>query len=238
MKKKYIIMVIAIVIALLMLIFWFTGTNVMKKKVELNYWNDPYARYMVCKAKITDKVYNSYTYCSATLETGLTKDEIVETNKEDYIGEITFIDECLEHSASLFYHNNNYYVLYYDEINKFYRIQDCYLAYQYKISSDVYIPSPVYLNISEECIQMDIENGCNTLDYLFDNYSFEEAKEFYSRLSEEYVEINEEKSQIAIDGYAVRTKEMRDKCIIIDFANRVILGLDEQGNYNTITGIE
>ena len=74
------------------------------------------------------------------------------------------------------------------------------------------------------------------LDYLFDNYSFEQAKEFYKRISKEYVEINEEQKQIAVDGYDAIHNEMIDKCIIIVFNERVIIGKDKQGNDIIITG--
>lgn len=242
MKKKHIGIIGAagVAIVIIAIIGVRFAANLSKEKIELNYWNDPHASYIVCDAKVNGEVTVMYRDCTVAFESDSKKEDIVATNKEDYLGEITYIDDCLEFPASLFYHDNNYYVLFYDEDHEFYWVQNCYLDYSYKVSStDIYVPSPVYLNVSENVIQYYVEDyDENMLDHLFDNCTFEEAKEFYSRLSQEYVEIDEEKKQITVDGYALGKQKIIDKCITIDFAKREIIGIDEEGNYNTITGME
>lgn len=242
MKKKHIGIIVAA--GIVIIVFFILGmrfvANLSTEKIELNYWNDPHASYIVCQAKVKDEVTVIYRDCTAAFKSNSKKEDIVATNKEAYLGEITYVDDCLKYPASLFYHDNNYYILFYDENFGLYRVHNCYLVYNYRTgSSEIYVPSPVYLNVSENTIQYYLEDyDENMLDHLFDNCTFEEAEEFYGRLSKEYVEIDKEKKQITVDGYALRQRKIIDKCITIDFAKREIIGIDDEGNYNTITGLE
>lgn len=242
MKRKHmgIIGAVGSVIIIFVILGMRFAANLSTEKIELNYWNDPHASYIVCEAKVKDDVTVIYRDCTASFESVSKKEDIVATNKGDYLGEITYIDDCLEYPASLFYHDNNYYVLFYEKNLGLYWVRNCYLDYSYKVSStDIYVPSPVYLNVSESIIEYYLEDyDENMLDHLFDNCTFEEAQEFYGRLSEEYVEIDKEKKQITVDGYDLRQRKIIDKCITIDFAKREIIGIDEEGNYNIITGLE
>ena len=239
MKKGYVMLfsVIGILTILLVGLQIMNHINLSEKKVELNYWNNPYARYVVCKAKMEEKADVSYTECRAAFASNSNIEELIATNRDAYIGEVTYIDDCLKYTASLFFHDDNYYVLYYDDFNGMYRVQNCYINYGMS-DSIVYVPCPVSLYIEEDSIQMDIDYGDNTLDYLFDNYSFEEAKTFYERLSEEYVEIDTENQQITVDGYDVKQNKLVEECLKLDFKNRIFIGKDKNGNAITITGKE
>lgn len=97
-------------------------------------------------------------------------------------------------------------------------------------------PSPVDINVSSQLMEWLWEEGINVLDILFDNCTFEEAKEFYGRLSEEYVVIDEENQQITVDAYNIRKDISYDKYITIDFKNRTITGKDENGNTVIVDG--
>lgn len=242
MKKKHVGMVGIAGTAIIILVIGGIrfAMHLNTEKIELNYWNDPHAEYIVCEAKVKDKVTVINRDCTAAFQSDSKREDIAATNKEAYLGEITYIDDCLKHPASLFYYDNNYYVLFYEENFGLYWVRNCYLDYSYKVNStDIYVPSPVYLNVNEDIIQYYLEDyNENMLDHLFDNCTFEEAQEFYERLSEEYVEIDKEKKQITVDGYALRQRKIIDKCITIDFAKREIIGIDDDGNYNTITGLE
>lgn len=239
MKKKYLIPLVAvIVLAILLVIIQIMSKTVFsKKEVELNYWNNPYARYVVCKATMKETPEISYSECRAAFISNADMEELIDSNRKAYIGEVTYINDCLMYTASLFFHDDNYYVLYYDDYNDMYRVENCYIYYGMS-DSIVYVPCPASLYIEESCIQMDIDYGDNTLDYLFDNYSFEEAKTFYERISKEYVNIDTENQQITVDGYDVKQNKLVEECLKLDFKNRIFIGKDKNGNAITITGKE
>lgn len=236
MKKRYIVGIFVGILAILLVAFAISyNSTSQKKKVELNYWNNPYARYVVCEADMDEEAVVSYSECRAGFSSKSSKKDIIASNKDAYIGEVTYIDDCLKYTASLFFYDDNYYVLYYDDYNNIYRVQNCYINYGMS-NSIVYVPSPVSLYLEEDSIQMDIDYGDNTLDYLFDNYSFEEAKIFYERLSQEYVEIDTENQKITVDGYDVKQGKQVDKCLTLDFKEKTVIGKNEEGNTIIITG--
>lgn len=238
MKKKYTI-VVAIILTLLLCgsIYWTikNNSNLLAEEIYLDYWNDPYARHMVCRANVDGEVTTSYMDCTAAFFSKTDKQAMIDTNKKDYVGEITYWMYGNEIEASLLYADNNYFILYYDEENGYYRIENCYLDYGVD-NMMIYVPSPVHLVIDEESFEFCYEDGKNMLDYLFDYCSFEEAKEFYRRISEEYVSIDDEMERITVDGYDVREEKIIEKCLILDFKNRTVEGKDKKGNYILMDG--
>ena len=82
------------------------------------------------------------------------------------------------------------------------------------------------------------EEDFNSLSTLYDNFTFNEAREFYERISEDYVHIDYDNKQISVAGYDVYDKKIIENCVTFDFINRTIIGIDEDGNYITLDGTE
>ena len=104
--------------------------------------------------------------------------------------------------------------------------------------TELYVPSPVPIEISYEMFDVYKQLDINELDYLYDNYTFEDAVEFYGRISEEYVSIDEEKQQITLDGYRLRKKGIIEKCMTLDFKNRTVIVSRENGSKTVLDGTE
>lgn len=234
MKKKYIFLgsIVIFLGCLVMGCFVFkyclTGT-----KIELDSWCNPYARNLVCKAKVIGDVHTSYHDCEAGFVSKTPIDKIASTNKEAYVGDIVYYDECLEYPGKLFFGDNNYYVLYEDD--GMYRVRSCYMDYEMGGSS-VYVPCPVYLVVSDGALELYKEKGQNMLDILFDAYDYKAAKEFYERFDTEYVTMDDEKQMIILDGYDIRKEESMEQCLTLDFSKRQIIGQNEEGENITISG--
>lgn len=240
-KKGIIITIITIGVLLLLLVLFIIlkqYTHLFAKNIEVSHWNDQHILYSVCKSNTFGEVVQNASECHTSFRTKDSLSTLIDSNKDAYLGEITFIDDGLEYPGSLFYYNNNYYALYYTKYHDYYHIQNCYLNYGI-FEPFIYVPCPVYVHISDEIMRMDREDyQRNTLDFLFDNYTFQQAKEFYDRISEDYVQIDSETQQITVDGYNPLTKESIRQCIIFDFKHRTLSGKDDKGNYVTITGLE
>lgn len=96
--------------------------------------------------------------------------------------------------------------------------------------------TPVYLVLSEEVVEMYQSEGYNLLSYLFDNYDFADAKEFYERFTKDIVQIDEENKQISVSGYDPFDDIMIEKCITLDFTNHTVIGKDKEGKEIVIDG--
>lgn len=117
----------------------------------------------------------------------------------------------------------------------YYILRSC--VFEYALTNEtIAVPSPVYMYIGNSAFEWCREHGYSELDVLFDNYTFEEAKEFYGRLSKEYVVIDEENECITVDAYETIKNISYDKYITIDFKNRTITGKDENGKTVTVDG--
>lgn len=241
MKKKLIAMISILLLIAVSGIGIFFGirnnSNMMLQELYLNKWNDAYARYLVCRANVIGEPWVSYRECLLSFDSKSEKPDIVKTNKKDYIEEITYHDGSIVRQASLFYTDNNYYVLFYDEQNEFYTIQNCYMIY-FIDGTELHVPSPVPIEISYEMFDVYHQIDVNCLDYLYDNYTFEDAVEFYGRISEEYVSIDEEKQQITLDGYRLRKKGIIEKCMTLDFKDRTVIVSRENGSKTVLDGTE
>lgn len=240
-KKQLIITGIIMGVLLLLLVLFIVlkqYTHLFAKNIEVSHWNDQHILYSVCKSNTFGKVVHNASQCHTSFRTKDSLHTLIDSNKDAYLGEITFIDDGLEYPGSLFYYNNNYYALYYTKYNDYYHIQNCYMNYGI-FEPFIYVPCPVYMHLSDEIMKMDREDyQQNTLDLLFHNCTFEQAKEFYDRISKEYVQIDTETQQITVDGYNPLKKESIKQCVVFDFTHHIFLGKDETGNYVTITGLE
>lgn len=171
-------------------------------------------------------VYRTY------FSTSLSKEQLVQTNPSDYVGEFTLyaapdnIRLKEDTTGSVFYRKNNYYVIYESEYSVDLEGETQYTAQSLMArwclinfaSKEVNFPCPVLLYISEETINEYQKNYKKSyLDLLFDNFSFEECEEFYSRLDERICEIDKEEKTITVEiGYGCK--------IVIDYTNKTITG--------------
>lgn len=163
----------------------------------------------------------------------LSRQQLINTNKSDYIGEIPVYDSLDSGSfggdkkGSIFYRKNNYYVMYENENSS--GKADTETEYTARslmarwclagfVTKEVNFPCPVLLYISETRINdYREEYGQSYLGLLFDNFSFEECEDFYSRLDTTICEIDKEKKTITVQiGYGCE--------IIIDYSNETITG--------------
>lgn len=211
------------------------NTLLMATDIEVYKWNEKNTD-VILRGNVREVIVDDIDL-TTTFRSKAKREEIAATNSKDYLGESVYHNDNLSFSASLFYTDNNYYVLYYNDTvpEPYYVLRNC--CFDYTLSNQmIVVPSPVYMYVSYSAFEWCRENGVSELDVLFDNYSFEEAKEFYARLSEEYVIIDEEKEQITVDAYNIRKDISYDKYITIDFKNRTITGKDENGNTVTVDG--
>lgn len=240
MKKRYILIIAGIICSLILVFIVAAKSNpkFMMNEVKVGKWNNPDSMHTVCRTNVKGKVDICEFGCAAGFTSKSKREDMSKTNQEEYIGEMDYVDECLKYPASLFFADNNYYVIFYEKTFDTYWVKNCYLDYRLN-DSIVYVPSPVYINIDYDIMRMYYEEtGENSLDFIFENYSFEEAEKFYKRISEEYVSIDSESKQITIDGYDLKKEKIVNQCITIDFNKKVIIGINKEGKYDTITGIK
>ena len=243
MRKKHKIMVISA----LLLLAAATGigvyygisnnTQLLWKELYVSKWNDPAARYLFCRADVKGEPNVNFSDCNLSFRSNSKKTDIINTNKEDYIGEIIYYNTGIENQASLFYTDNNYYVMYYDEFFHVYTVENCYMLYNMNYMM-CRIPCPVPLGIEYGVFEVSQDFGENELDYLYDNYTFADAVEFYGRISEEYVSIDKDRQQITLDGFEVFEGEMIEKCLTLDFKERTVIVLGADGNRMVLDGTE
>ena len=240
-NKKIVIIFIIILLTILFGVGFFyilnNNSKLMMKEIYLNKWDNLGARYLICRANIIGELGINFSECRVSFESNSDKIDMINTNKKDYLGEITYYDENIIRQASLFYSENNYYVLYYDEQNEFFTIENCYMVY-FMDDMLFYIPSPVPIEISYEVFDVYHQFNKNGLDYIFDNYSFENAVKFYGRISEEFVSIDKESQQITLNGNNVNEGKIVEKCLTLDFKNKTVIVLRADGSKIELDGTE
>lgn len=214
-KKKILVAGLAVIIFVGgVLLLWVLKAEKNKDAdtpVLLYPWNSSDIQYAVCYT--TDEV--SYSYSDSTLvqrvrfATKLSLEELIETNKEDYLGDFVFReDDGEEHQSALFYANNNYYVIFpdgEDDVKTNYRAENLAAIWCMDgfITARIYFPCPVNMSIS----QFNIRNASqyygmdNYFNLLFENYTFEECKEFYEKLDSSLCLIDEEEKTITVKAY-------------------------------------
>lgn len=213
------------------------NTQLLWKELYVSKWNDPAARYLLCRADVTGEPNVNFSDCNLSFRSKSTKTDIINTNREDYIGEITYYNTGLVNQASLFYTDDNYYVMYYDEHFNVYTVKNCYMLYNMNYLM-CRIPCPVPLGIEYSVFEVSQEFGENELDYLYDNYTFDEAVEFYGRISEEYVSIDKDRQQITLDGFEVYKGEIIEECLTLDFKERTVIVQGADGDRIVLDGTE
>lgn len=231
MKKRWISSIV-IIIALLtaLIIYWFCFKET---KIVVSNWNGMEKRYVICELPARE-IYTDFDECRTFFKTGKDIEKYLSENK-DFIRDITYYEDPGEYPAKLFYSDNNYFILSYDSYNDGYDVKNCYSRYRYS-DSIVYLPTPMDLPLEEECMKMSYNNGYDIVKLFFERFSFESAKEFYGRLDDEYVQIDEKAKRISVAGYDVYSHETITGCLTYDFENKIIIGLDENNEEIIIDG--
>lgn len=215
------------------------------KEVDIisNKWNDIFAEYVFCT--VTGKV--SFSTGSETgsgyFETDASLEEMISANIEDYIGngEIHWDGSSPRKEikkepaeAALFFSDDNYYYIFWEKETDVYIMGNLCARWDGGSlhAADIRFPFPepilFFENISK---YWDIQ-------YIFECHDFEDMKEFYSRISEEYYSVDEENQIIKVKAYG-NTYSLSWEGgyryeIIIDCKNRTITGPTRDGGTITL----
>lgn len=228
-NKKFIIITILTICAggVISLVYFFHGNQgtasesdtepkklVGSKYVYVDYWNDVNREYPIAIIKKTDYEYEDwYDFC-VSFNTEKSVDDLG-YKKEDYIGDIDFWDDGIKTDAKLFYRDNNYFVL----IGNCYAMNCCGII-ENGYKDNIYFPLPVRTLLDYNSAALRRSRGENLAADLFENISFEQACEFYSRMSDDYVEIDKENMLIVVDAYYRLNEKLLDKYITLDWMNK------------------
>lgn len=251
MKKIYKKVIVIILLVAVSGIGFYCGTNsnlnsintdneedmpvISKRGIYIDNWNGG-KRYQIFTADVIGKPTSDSVYLYTEFSSDMKKSEIINSNKENYIGEITYYDQGDERQADLFYSNDNYYIIY-EDFEGEYMVKNCYMGFDMD-GRQVYFPSPTSIDVSYETFSLSQEFDENELDYLYDTCIFEQAEEFYGRISEEYVSIDREKKKITLDGYDIWDDVMVEDAITLDFDNRIVILTRTDGSRIALDGTE
>lgn len=238
MKKHKIIKGVSVVILVLILTvagvfiynYFFNDKYIKKNEdgmynVPVSSWDDPHSRYIICE--IEDKRFSpNYGDYYTTFRSDLTLDELAEQNG-DFLKRIKYYSRLMEYDANLYFHNNNYYVIFYvpgnDKFDAYYKAMSvsCYL-YPEKGISIATAPLPMDLTLSSYVVTDYRETYDESyLKYFFDNLTFEDVCEFYDKYENGVAEYDKENKLIYVDvREKTGQKTYHEKYLCIDFNNR------------------
>lgn len=233
MKKKKIIPICIIVIISIVVCTVLIIKFSKKQLVYVSNWDGKENRYAICEIEDNDSVRTMYGECWTSFASHKSLDAIVKTNEKDFVKDITFGDGGLSFDAKLFFNDNNYYVIYYEEALDIYYARCCNgVIYDGRIR-DIYLPMPVYTTIGEEFEELEEEFGDRLVDHLFNFCTFDEAVEFYERYTNGYITIDIENQKITVPGYYNKTDEILEDFFTMDWKNKSYTYIDMEGK--TIT---
>lgn len=235
-KKIYFILIIIVV----SIIFCWGSIRVIKgKNVYINNWNDLEAEYRLCtvKGRVDDL---DFSECTISFKTHMSLDEIIETNREDYVGKKDIYFYSFKYEAALFFRNDNYYFIYYNKDNDNYRAGN--LCARWTADglwgANIKFPFPEAQDIYEDYEDLEKEFDIDIMDEIFEKDDFETMKEFYSRLSPEICSIDEENQIITVKAYSNTESISWDSGylyeIVIDCKNHTITGPTREGGTVTL----
>ncbi len=198
--------------------------------IPVRSWDGVAGDYIICKTKLEDELKRSYTDTGSVshFSSKLTLDEMVQTNQEDFVRNIQYYYLRFPNEGRLFFHDNNYYVLYYDEATKEFVARNCFSVYIYEMDW-VNVPMPMTIGFDRDVFKVCEELGSPLLDAVFEVYSFDELCAYYQRMNDDVYEIDAEKQTITIDGYYEKKKKRMDRFLVIDFANRCVKAKNAEG---------
>ena len=240
MKKKIKPLIIVFLIVLVFLIiFRIPDRKGPDQRVLLNNWNDLEAQYAVCK--ISGEVESlSLFKCKRWFETEMSLDEMIESNKEDYVTTEEKFFHFPEGPVAVFFSNDNYYYILEQGVRENY-YEAGNLCAEWSVegleSSHIKFPFPERLTFDETC-NMEGYIGKKSFDRIFDEYDFEYMKDFYSRISSDLRVIDEENQIVTIKAYADAKMTSVDSGylyeIVIDCKNHTITGPTQDGGTLTL----
>lgn len=232
MKKIYKVTIVVFIICIIMFIgmfFWVKSKKKLEDQladVTVTSWNDLSREYIIAKV---DGETDSIKYkCTAWFETDSKIDDIVKDNK-DYIGMYEYHCYNERINSYLFYKDNNYYVIYKTD-EKRYEVKNLYS--DITIHNIMYVPTPMRIDVDVR-LEDDRVTLCDNVDdeigYFFDNYTYDEVKEFYSKMDEKIINVNDDEKIIKVNGYAVQKNDYVEEAFVIDFNNKTIVINDFDG---------
>lgn len=192
-------------------------------------WNNQDKMFGFCSIENNgdeNQIVEDSRQCSTSFSTNKSIDQIVEQNT-DYIGDFKYLDCYKMTPSKLFFDGENYFVLIsYDDENSgnYYSVKCCMATIVNEGWQDVFFPCPAGLSIDFDVaeIYLNTQNEGTYIDLLYDNYTFEEACEFYGRMPNEYVVIDKDNQTILVDAYQYRSRKELDKYVTLDWKNKTI----------------
>ncbi len=228
-KKTAIILVAIVLLISLATVFVVIFNSNKKQKVYVSNWDGTDNRYAICEINGSDSVSTCFGECWTGFTTDMTLDEIVETNQKDYIKDVTYLYDGLKKSAKLFFHGNNYYVIYYEKEFNLYYARCCHGTMQDEEYNIVYFPSPVETIISKDIADSLKKDGENLVNEFYDYCSFDEACDFYKRYIGSNIKINKTIQTISVPGYDVRKNKFIENYITMDWKNKLYTYKNQDG---------
>ena len=229
MRKKKILSIGAIILLVLIGCGAVIVKFSKKQLVYVSNWDGMEERYAICEIEENNSVRTMYGECWTSFKSRKSLDAIARTNKRDFVGDISFENRGHSCKAKLFFHNNNYYVIYYEKGLDIYYVRCCHgVIYNGRIN-DIYLPMPVYTIIGEEFEEFQEEYGMKLVDHLFNFYTFEEVIKFYERYTNGYITIDKENQRITVAGYYCKTDEILKDFFTMDWNNKSYNYVDMEG---------
>ncbi|MBQ8281348.1 MAG: hypothetical protein IJZ25_02980 [Lachnospiraceae bacterium] len=232
-KKKFIIIIsVAVIITLLVsLVILFYKRNIKTYPVIMELWNNELRTYTLCS--VTGEVQKNTTANdeSVTFITEMSMDEIAGEHG-DYVGEMTINYFFKHEKVYVFCASDNYYCVIKGEDNV-YTAEPMYGKWQAGgyFSADIRFPFPEPRKFYDEMDYYGKEGGYDIIGDIFELYSFDCFKEFYSRISDEYYSIDEVNQTITLKAYGNTNNISWDSGyyyeIVIDCKNKTISGPGE-----------
>lgn len=249
--KKGIVFVLSLVVVLLGLFFGFglfreeavqSGSlekyDVFGDIVSAPKWDDEKKLQNVLRVKSMGEKEIDATNLITYFSSEASMSEIVEHNKEIYVGPHTLYSAGIKRGeAELFFIDNNYYALLYDkEADLPYSLYNCCSASDFT-GDNLYVPMPVITYMSKKSIDFMREDLHK--NYLWEDIyqfcTFEQAKIFYKRMDSKYVKIDEESKIIEVQGYSQSASNYFTP-LQFDFAKQTLTVKDKNGKQKVYNG--
>ena len=142
------------------------------------------------------------------------------TESEFYVDEASINIEGIVARGWLLYKDNNLYFLYKRENEGVYLFVNVYSYFSYD-EYDYIFPALAKMSISEFDFQLAERGNYDLLGFIYDNFTYTEAKEIYSNFKEDYVVFEDKTKQIKIKAYDEFQGTFSDNpCIVLDFVRR------------------
>lgn len=213
------------------------GYNVFGDIISVPVWNDEKSDQRVLRVKKKGEAETDVTNLITHFSSDESISEIVENNKEIYIGPYTLYDSGIKEDSELFFANNNYYALTYNKENDLpYSLYNCCSVSNFT-GDNVFVPMPVITYMSQKSIDFmrdDLHKNYLRED-IYQYCTFEQAKVFYERLDSRYVSINEKKQVIEVQGYTHRDPRYFTP-IRFDFAKQTVAVKNKKGKWKVYDG--